>query len=135
MVQYLYKGFKVFYRVKPLESDSKLYQADGHVICDVDQKDSPLCQKFHTEYPTLMGVENEIKKLLENYIDFEWLEFKEMDTDEIKINQEPNMKKNKETQKIKPKKESSKNKKDKESKQLDKELLDTFPASDPVNKY
>ncbi|MDI9819031.1 MULTISPECIES: hypothetical protein [unclassified Legionella] len=55
---------------------ARLYKADGSVVAR-ESKHSSL-QKFHTEHPTKEGAKNEIKKLLEDYIDFEWQEFYEM---------------------------------------------------------
>ena len=69
MPTYEYKGFTVNYEIEQV-SDT-LFRADGWVICDVAaQKTST---KFHTEYPTYEGVRDEIKKLVENYINFEWM--------------------------------------------------------------
>lgn len=78
MSEYTYKGFKVFYSIVPVKSESKLYRADGYVKCFLDNKEPVVSRKFHTEYPTQTGVKNEIKKMLEEYIDFEWQEFYEM---------------------------------------------------------
>ncbi|KTD15983.1 Uncharacterised protein [Legionella lansingensis] len=77
MTQYVYKGFKVTYNVISSSEDPKLYKADGYVVRSTARGGSPP-QKFHTEYPTKKGAQNEIKKLLEDYIDFEWEEFYEM---------------------------------------------------------
>lgn len=74
MTEYVHKGFKISYAIKPLENG--LYQAHGYVVCQVDEDGGPsLTQKFRTEYPTKHGVEKEIKKIIEKYIDFEWKEF------------------------------------------------------------
>ncbi len=35
-------------------------------------------RKFHTEFTTKSGVRDSIKKLMENYIDFEWQEYYEI---------------------------------------------------------
>lgn len=78
MNQYDYKGFKVNYRVDLSDAVPHLYKADGYVIRAAENKNSNSPQKFHTEHPTKQGAEIEIKKLLEDYIDFEWQEFYEM---------------------------------------------------------
>ncbi|MGQ3888714.1 hypothetical protein ACQUW5_06730 [Legionella sp. CNM-1927-20] len=77
MPEYIYKGFKVVYNIDTDESNNKLYKADGYVQCLLDKNNHPP-QKFHTEYSTLAGVQEEIKKMLEDYIDFEWNEFNKM---------------------------------------------------------
>lgn len=78
MAQYIYKGFKVFYDIKPVSGSTNLYKADGYVVCCLDKKGLTPPQKFHTEYRTKTEVQNEIRRLLENYVDFEWKEFHEM---------------------------------------------------------
>jgi hypothetical protein len=77
MTQYVYRGFKLSYHVEPAGESSNLYKADGHAVRPAKRnRTSP--QKFHTEHPTKKGAENEIKRLLEEYIDFEWHEFRQM---------------------------------------------------------
>lgn len=78
MTEYVYKGFKVSYKIKCSENKPKLYKADGYVQCSLATTGSVFSQKFHTEHPSKEGAQNEIKKLLEDYIDFEWQEFHEM---------------------------------------------------------
>ncbi len=73
--EYLYKGFRLVYTIQKTKSSTNLYKANGHAICSLTQEERVLLNKFHTEHPTKSGAENEIKKLLENYIDFEWQEF------------------------------------------------------------
>lgn len=76
MPQYLYKNFKVIYTVKEAKGKDKLYEADGHVVCYSNGESKPaLSKKFHTEYPGFSGAQCEIRKLLEDYIDFEWKAF------------------------------------------------------------
>lgn len=78
MIEYNYKNFKIFYNIELDKTQNNLYIADGYVTCSIDKKKSILPRKFHTEYTTKTGVQNEIKKLIEHYIDFEWQEFYEM---------------------------------------------------------
>lgn len=75
MKEYSYKGFKVVYNVQKAKSSTNLYSANGRAVCSLTGGEPTLLNKFHTEHPTRVGAENEIKKLLENYIDFEWQEF------------------------------------------------------------
>lgn len=77
MTEYSYKGFRVFYDIKPSEDSSHLYAADGYVANHMDEKAPVMSKKFHTEHPTKGGAKKEIKKLTEDYIDFEWQEFHE----------------------------------------------------------
>lgn len=74
--QYNYKGFVVTYEIKASEQANNMYRADGQV--ESAKNKNKILQKFHTEHPTKEGAKKEIKKLLEDYIDFEWQEFYEM---------------------------------------------------------
>lgn len=77
MTEYTSKGFKVCYDIKPAESN--LYRADGKVFFyNKDSRDPSLLQKFHTEHPTKIGAKTEIKRLIDDYIDFEWKKYLEM---------------------------------------------------------
>ncbi|WED43083.1 hypothetical protein [Legionella cardiaca] len=78
MTEYIYKGFKVTYQVELSGAVPNLYKADGYVTRTPSKKNNTPPQKFHTEHPTKKGAQIEIKKLLEDYIDFEWQEFYEM---------------------------------------------------------
>jgi len=74
MTGYTYKGFNVHYDIKPLEKNNNFYKADGYITCQLDEDSPSMLKKFHTEYPTKNGARNEIMKLVEAYIDFEWKE-------------------------------------------------------------
>ncbi|HGK6671919.1 TPA: hypothetical protein ACPSKE_001997 [Legionella feeleii] len=77
MTEYTSKGFKVCYDIKPTESN--LYRAEGEVFFyNKDSSDPCLLQKFHTEHPTKTGAQTEIKRLIDDYIDFEWRKYLEM---------------------------------------------------------
>lgn len=81
MVEYNYKNFKIFYNVE-LDKRNKNYTADGYVTCSLkrakNRAKAILSRKFHTEDTTKTGVQHQIKRLIEGYIDFEWQEFYEM---------------------------------------------------------
>lgn len=78
MPEYIYKGFKVSYDIKQ-NDNNKLYQAEGSVICCTNKKkQAAVTQKFQTEHSSKAGVQQEIKKIIHDYIDFEWKEFFEM---------------------------------------------------------
>jgi len=80
MTTYAYKGFTVIYEIHR-SNDSEIYKADGTVIPEGENTSPTRSTKFHTEYPSRIGVKKEIKKLIENYINFEWeklLEMKQM---------------------------------------------------------
>lgn len=77
MKEYTSKGFKVCYDIKPVESN--LYRADGEVFFyDNDLEEPSLLQKFYTEHPTKGGAKTEIKRLIDEYIDFEWKKYLQM---------------------------------------------------------
>ena len=75
MIEYIYKGFKISYQIHATPLDHNIYKADGSVayLLNIPKSFSP--KKFHTEFSTHLGAEHEIKKLLENYVDFELKNF------------------------------------------------------------
>mgnify|MGYP000090025035 CR=1 FL=1 len=77
MTEYNYKNFKIFYNIES-DTNKNLYTADGYVTCSLDETQSLLSRKFHTEDTTRTGAQHEIRRLIENYIDFEWSEFYEV---------------------------------------------------------
>lgn len=78
MTEYEYRKFKIHYNIKTDKTKRNLYAADGYISNPANANSSISERKFHTEYTTKAGVKNEIKKLIENYIDFEWQEFYEI---------------------------------------------------------
>jgi hypothetical protein len=78
MTEYDYKKFKIHYNIQSDKTKKNLYAADGYISNPLDSNCSCTARKFHTEYGTKSGVKNEIKKLIENYIDFEWQEYFEI---------------------------------------------------------
>lgn len=75
MPEYIYKGFKIYYEITTIPHG---HNAKGFVI-NYTEKDSPyLTEKFQTESPTYSDAEKEIRKLIEQYIDFEYRQFLEM---------------------------------------------------------
>ncbi|MBA2655395.1 MAG: hypothetical protein H0U70_00215 [Tatlockia sp.] len=78
MPEYSYKNFKIHYKIHQDKTKKNLYAADGYISSLTDNKNSCAPRKFHTEYTTRAGVQNEIKRLMENYIDFEWQEYYEI---------------------------------------------------------
>lgn len=71
MIEYIYKGFKISYHVASADIGKQMFKADGSLSYLLDTPKSFKPQKFHTEYNSYAGAEHEIKKILENYIDFE----------------------------------------------------------------
>jgi hypothetical protein len=78
MATYTYKGFEVVYEIEKVAPEGNLYKADAHVIPKDDCNNLDVLTRFHTEFPTRTGVQKEIKKLIQNYIDFEWRKLTEM---------------------------------------------------------
>ncbi|KTC65831.1 Uncharacterised protein (plasmid) [Legionella adelaidensis] len=85
MTTYTYKGFEVVYEIEQVNHEGTLFKADAHVIPKDDCNNLEVSTRFHTEYPTKNGVQKEIKKLVENYIDFEWKKLNEMKQAENQI--------------------------------------------------
>ena len=75
MIEYIYKGFMISYKILPAEFDKTMYKADGSVTYLLNMPKTFSPKKFHTEYATHTGAEHEIKKLLENYVNFELKNF------------------------------------------------------------
>lgn len=86
VADYIYKGFKMSYRIikTSIEPGFCLYKADGDITPLVRRPKSFVPVKFHTEYDTHEGAEYEIKKLLENYVDFELRSFYAMEKEKTK---------------------------------------------------
>ena len=78
MVEYSYRGFNITYEVDSTDNkENKLYRANGKAVRSEEDKTSA-AKKFHTEHPTESGAKKAIKKLIEDYVDFEWKEYYEM---------------------------------------------------------
>lgn len=73
MIEYSYRGFNLAYEVRCLGRD--LYKAKGKVEKEEIKQRRGAAKNFYTEFPTKIGAEQEIKKLLEDYVNFEWMEF------------------------------------------------------------
>lgn len=86
MTEYDYKKFKIHYNIQSDKTKKNLYTADGYISNPQDSNCSCASRKFHTEFFTKAGVQNEIKKLMENYIDFEWQEYYEIHGNDAHIN-------------------------------------------------
>lgn|GEM_PF-1005049 len=78
MIEYIYKGFKVSYKIVTPDLKKSPFKADGSLtyLLNVPKYFTP--QKFYTEDETYAGAEHEIKKLLENYVNFELKNFYNM---------------------------------------------------------
>ena len=71
MIEYIYKGFKLSYKIADLAPENTTYKADGALTYLLRTPNTFAPKKFHTEYKTHSGAEHEIKKILENYVDVE----------------------------------------------------------------
>ena len=78
MIEYIYKGFKISYKIIPANFENSSYKADGSVTYLLSVPKFFTSKKFHTEYVTHEGAEHEIKQLIENHVDFELKNFYEM---------------------------------------------------------
>ena len=77
MIEYIYKGFKLSYKIIATESEKNRYMADGSSIYLLNTPDSFRPKKFHKIYETLThgDAEHEMKQLLENHVDLELKKF------------------------------------------------------------
>lgn len=78
MIEYIFKGFKMSYKIVAAEFEKNTYKAEGSVSYLLNMPKSFMPKKFHTEYITQAGAEYEIKKLLEDYVNFELKNFYDM---------------------------------------------------------
>lgn len=86
MIEYIYRGFKLSYKIEHPKQEKNSYTAAGFATYLLNVPKSFVPAKFHTEYDTHTSAEHEIKKLLENYVDFELKSFYEMKKEEVMVN-------------------------------------------------
>lgn len=86
MKEYTYRGFKINYDIKPEKNYINLYKAYGYVECLRNKKANNPKINFTTEFPTLDGAQEEIKKIIKDYIDFEWDQFYKIKSEFPKLN-------------------------------------------------
>jgi hypothetical protein len=75
MIEYVYREFKIQYDIKLEKNYINLYKAQGYAQCLKNKRNSDPKINFTTEFPTLKGAQEEIKKIIQDYIDFEWDQF------------------------------------------------------------
>ena len=75
MNKYVYKQFEVIYEIK-INPQNTLYEAHAYAICLANKQNPLMAHEFSTEAKTWDEAETELKKLVNNYIDFEWKQSK-----------------------------------------------------------
>ena len=75
MKEYIYRGFKINYDIKPENTYLNLYKAYGYAECLKNKEPKNRKINFATEFPTFNGAQEEIKKIIKEYIDFKWDQF------------------------------------------------------------
>ncbi|BCA94564.1 hypothetical protein TUM19329_09250 [Legionella antarctica] len=75
MKEYTYREFKINYDIKPEKNYLNLYKAYGYAECLRNKQSNNPKINFATEFPTMDGAQEEIKKIIKDYIDFEWDQF------------------------------------------------------------
>lgn len=78
MIEYIYRGFKLSYKIDSAHHENKLYKATGHATCLLDNPASCTPARFQTEYNSHDSTEHEIRSMLENYVNFELKNYFEM---------------------------------------------------------
>ena len=86
MKEYTYRGFKINYEIKPEKNCINLFKAYGYVECLRNKKSNNPIIDFTTEFPTKNGAQEEIKKIIKEYIDFQWNQFNKIKNDFPKLN-------------------------------------------------
>lgn len=76
MIEYIYKGFKLSYNVSEIScglspNEPRAFEAHGNAIYLLDTPKWFTQTHLHAEGETHACAEHEIKRLLENYVDFE----------------------------------------------------------------
>ncbi len=77
MPNYVYKGFKIHYEIPHDKTINNLYEAYGYFLTNKHDKPAML-PRFHTIDASKVEVRHQIKKIIEDYIDFEWGKYVEM---------------------------------------------------------
>lgn len=75
MIEYIYKGFKVSYKIVPTEVNT--YRAEGSLLYLLATPKHFTPKKFHAVLDTHRAAEYEIKKQLEDHVNFELKRFYE----------------------------------------------------------
>ena len=86
MIEYVYREFKIQYDIKLEKNCINLYSAQGYAQCLKNQRNNNPKINFTTEFPTLEGAQEEIKKIIKDYIDFEWDQFYKIKNEIPKLN-------------------------------------------------
>ncbi len=75
MIEYIYKGFKLSYKIVAPENEKKTYKVNGFItyLLNIPHSFSP--KKFYNEYATHSDAEHEMKQLLENHVNLELKHF------------------------------------------------------------
>jgi hypothetical protein len=74
MIEYIYKGFKISYKII-LTSVDNIYKAEGSLLYLLSTPKCFAAKKFHAQSDTHRSVEYEIKKKLEDHVNFELKSF------------------------------------------------------------
>jgi hypothetical protein len=87
VIEYIYKGFKLSYTVSEVScvlspDEPCVYEAHGNAIYLLNTPRFTQTH-LHAEDESHVGAEHEIKRLLENYVDFELKSFYAMQAKEI----------------------------------------------------
>ncbi len=69
MIVYLYKKFEISYNISKKSTGN--FVARGFAKC-LDSPTNEPATPFNTEFPTKEGAELEIKKMIEEYVEFEY---------------------------------------------------------------
>lgn len=81
-MEYIYQGYKVYYEINQIKMRNKFYRAKGSIIYHLIEENSTIFHlKFQTESSTMRGIQQEIKKIINNCIEFELPNFIEKETE------------------------------------------------------
>lgn len=75
VIEYIYKGFMISYKVLPAAFEENTFLASGSVTYLLNRPKNIASKSIHTKYSTYQGAEHEIKKLLENHVNGELSSF------------------------------------------------------------
>ena len=75
MPEYFYREFRVCYEIRAKHNSHVFFEASGYVQSLTNIGTTNQLINFSTEFATAEGAIREIKKIMEDYIDFEWEQF------------------------------------------------------------
>ena len=78
VIEYIYRGFKISYKIEPITHQDRGYKAAGHATYLLSKPKSFVTTALQTEKNTYASTEHEIRTSLEKQVDLELQYFSDM---------------------------------------------------------